>query len=188
MPELTIINDLDEAIHVAFFIAAPTHWKNDLKPGERWTTGLPTLPLYFQARWVERTDDNGVVYRSRAFCPEESWEMGATIGTACAAGTASVVIGTTSVFTGWGEIGVPISGPLMAMASAGETLYFGTCLRECVYSTSLSLGGNKYATMGGDTKLCETRVWVPWFEHKQYSVRRVGGQCGLWDVRENRQV
>ncbi|KAF8551222.1 hypothetical protein OG21DRAFT_1512999 [Imleria badia] len=163
MPDLTIINNLDEAIHVAFFITAPTHWKNNLKPGERWTTNLPTLPLYFQARWVERTDNSGVVYRSRAFCPEESWEMGATIGTACAAGTASVVIGT---ITGW--IGEPLSAPLMAVANAG---------------------GAKYATMGSDTKLCETRVWVPWFEHKVYSVRSVGaGRCGLWDVKENRQA
>ncbi|KAN0074548.1 hypothetical protein V8E55_011597 [Tylopilus felleus] len=169
MPDLTIINNLDEAIHVAFFITAPTHWKNNLQPGERWTTHLPTLPLYFQARWVERTDpDSGAVYRSRAFCPEESWEMGATIGTACAAGTASVVIGATSFFTGWGEIGVPLSSPLMALAHAG---------------------GAKYGTIGSDTKLCETRVWVPWFEHKEYSVRMVnGGQCGLWDVKENRQA
>ncbi|KAF8139770.1 hypothetical protein EV363DRAFT_1413348 [Boletus edulis] len=169
MPDLTIINNLDEAIHVAFFITAPTHWKNNLQPGERWTMDIPTLPLYFQARWVERTDyDSGVVYRSRAFCPEESWEMGATIGAACAAGTASVVIGVTSLFTGWGEIGVPISSPLMLLAHAG---------------------GNKYATMGSDTKLYETRVWVPWFEHKEYSVRMVGGsQCGLWDVKENRQI
>ena len=123
MPDLTIINNLDEAIHVAFFITAPTHWKNNLQPGERWTTHLPTLPLYFQARWAQRTDhDSGVVYQSRAFCPEESWEMGATIGAACAAGTASVVIG-------WGEIGVPLSAPLMAVANAGERLYFDTCLR-----------------------------------------------------------
>lgn len=51
------------------------------------------------------------------------------------------------------------------------------------------LGGARYATMGSDTKLCETRVWVPWFEHKEYSVRMIGGgSCGLWDVRENKQV
>jgi hypothetical protein len=130
MPDLTIINNLDEVIHVAFFITAPTHWKNNLQPGERWTTHLPTLPLYFQARWAERTDhDSGVVYRSRAFCPDESWEMGATMGAACAAGTASVVIGVTSFFTGWGEIGVPLSVPLMAVANAGETLYSDTCLQ-----------------------------------------------------------
>ncbi|KAH0826286.1 hypothetical protein J3R83DRAFT_5761 [Lanmaoa asiatica] len=122
MPDLTIINNLDEAIHVAFFITAPTHWKNNLQPGERWTTHLPTLPLHFQARWVERADyDRGTVYRSREFCPEESWEMGATIGTACAFGTASVVTGITSVFTGWGEVGVPLAAPLMMAANAGET-------------------------------------------------------------------
>ena len=130
MPELTIINNLDEAIHVAFFITAPTHWKNDLQPGERWTAGLPSLPLYFQARWVERTDsDSGTVGRSRAFCSDESWEIGAAMGAACAAGTASVVIGITSMFTGWGEIGVPISTPLMAIAKAGETLYSDTYLK-----------------------------------------------------------
>jgi len=132
MPDLTIINNLDEAVHVAFFITAPTNWKNNLQPGERWTTHLPTLPLYFQARWVERADhDSGAVYRSREFSPGESWEAGATIGAACAAGTASVVIGATSLFTGWGGIGVPLSAPLMGLASAGEALYSesDTCLQ-----------------------------------------------------------
>ncbi|KAH0826277.1 hypothetical protein J3R83DRAFT_5749 [Lanmaoa asiatica] len=33
MPDLTIINNLDEAIHVAFFITAPTNWKNNLPAG-----------------------------------------------------------------------------------------------------------------------------------------------------------
>ena len=130
MPDLTIINNLDEVIHVAFFITAPTHWKNNLQPGERWTTHLPTLPLYFQARWAERTDhDSGAVYRSRAFSPGESWKMGATIGAACVAGTASVVIGTTSILTGRGEIGLSLAGSLMAAANAGEKLYSDTCLR-----------------------------------------------------------
>ena len=54
---------------------------------------------------------------------------------------------------------------------------------------SLLLGGAKYAMMGSDTKLCETRVWVPWFEHKEYPVRMVDAtRCGLWDVKENRQA
>ena len=55
--------------------------------------------------------------------------MGATMGAACAAGTASVVIGATSFFTGWGEIGVPLSVPLMAVANAGETSYSDTSLQ-----------------------------------------------------------
>lgn len=43
--------------------------------------------------------------------------------------------------------------------------------------------------MGQDAKLCETCVWVPWVVHKEYSVRIVdAARCGLWDVRENRQV
>ena len=114
MPDLTIINNLDETIHVAFFIVAPANWKNNLLPGERWTTHLPTLPLHFQARWAERTDgDSGTVYRSREFCPEESWEMGATIGAAYAAGTASVI---TAVIAG----GPIVAGPLMMAAHAGE--------------------------------------------------------------------
>ena len=122
MPDLTIINNLDETIHVAFFIVAPTHWRNNLRPGERWTAPLPTLPLHFQARWAERIDhDSGTVYRSREFCPDESWEMGATIGRAYAAGTASVVTAATSVRTGWGGVGIPfVAGPLMMAASAGK--------------------------------------------------------------------
>jgi hypothetical protein len=123
MPDLTIINNLDETIHVAFCITAPIHWKNNLQPGERWTIHLPTLPLIFQARWAERTDhDSGVVHRSRAFCSGESWEMGATIGAACAAGTASVVIRAIPCFK-------DLSAPLMAMAKAGKTLYSNTCLQ-----------------------------------------------------------
>ncbi|KAG6373092.1 hypothetical protein JVT61DRAFT_6691 [Boletus reticuloceps] len=55
--------------------------------------------------------------------------MGATIGAACAAGTASVVIGATSLFTGWGEVGVPIASPLMVIAHAGEMLYSTTGLQ-----------------------------------------------------------
>ncbi|KAG8214823.1 hypothetical protein J3R82DRAFT_9972, partial [Butyriboletus roseoflavus] len=121
MPDLTIINNLDEAIHVAFFITAPTNWRNNLQPGERWTTHLPTLPLYFQARWVERADyDSGTAYRSREFSPQESWEMGATIGIACAFGTASVITGVTSIVKGWEGVGVPLAAPLMIMANAGE--------------------------------------------------------------------
>ncbi|KAI9567978.1 hypothetical protein HD554DRAFT_2039097 [Boletus coccyginus] len=153
MPDLTIINNLDEAVHVAFFITVPTHWKNNLQPGERWTTHLPTLPLYFQARW---------------FCPGESWEAGAMIGKACAAGTAAVVIGAMSLFRDLGAIGVTLPAGLVAVTYAA---------------------GAKYAAMDSDTKLCETRVWVPWFEHKEYSVGMVGkDQCVLWDVKENRQA
>lgn len=48
--------------------------------------------------------------------------MGATIGTACAMGTASVVTGIKSVFMGWEEVGVPLTAPLMTMANAGELL------------------------------------------------------------------
>lgn len=105
MPDLTIVNDLDEAIHVAFFIIAPTHWKNHLLPGERWTTHLPTLPLHFQARWADR---------SPPFCPEESLKMGATFGSACAAGVASVITAVTSVL----NVGATV--PLMITANAGK--------------------------------------------------------------------
>ncbi|KAG8214820.1 hypothetical protein J3R82DRAFT_9969, partial [Butyriboletus roseoflavus] len=117
MPDLTIINNLDEAIHVAFFITAPTNWRNNLQPGERWTTHLPTLPLYFQARWVERADyDSGTCLSiTRVFSGRSQWEMGATIGTACAFGTASVITGV---------VGVPFAAPLMMMANAGELPVF----------------------------------------------------------------
>ncbi|KIJ12729.1 hypothetical protein PAXINDRAFT_101089 [Paxillus involutus ATCC 200175] len=81
MPDLSIINNLDEAIHVAFSMTAPAFWKNNLAPGERWTVHLPTLPLHFQVR-------------SREFSAKESWEIGATIGAACVAGTASVLTAT----------------------------------------------------------------------------------------------
>ena len=43
--------------------------------------------------------------------------MGATIGAACAAGTASVAVGA---FTGWG----PLAAPLMIAANAGKMEYW----------------------------------------------------------------
>lgn len=47
--------------------------------------------------------------------------MGATIGIACAVGTASVVIAVTSVLTGLEGVGVPlVAGPLKMAASAGK--------------------------------------------------------------------
>ena len=53
--------------------------------------------------------------------------MGATMGAACVAGTASVVIGATSFLKGPKTIG--LSASLMALANAGERLYSATCLR-----------------------------------------------------------
>ncbi|KIK93109.1 hypothetical protein PAXRUDRAFT_789671 [Paxillus rubicundulus Ve08.2h10] len=162
MPDLTIINNLDEAIHVAFFITAPAYWKNNLAPGERWTVHLPTLPLHFQVRWAER----------RAFSAEESWEIAATVGVACAAGTASVLTAALA------------SGAMAKSAISILPLILKTL-------TSDPLGGRRYANITrSDANLYETRVWVPWFEHKEYSVRRIGeGEgCVLWDIGENKQV
>jgi len=169
MPDLTIINNLKEPIHVAFYIGTPTHWKNNLQPNERWTTHLPTMPLYFQARWAERTDhDSGTVYRSREFSAAESWETAGTITAACAAGTASVVTAITCTVVGMGALGGTLAAPMMMAASAG---------------------GTRYATMNNDARLCETRVWVPWFDHKEYSVRNFeGGRHVLWDVKDDRQA
>ncbi|KAG0697838.1 hypothetical protein DFH29DRAFT_130786 [Suillus ampliporus] len=121
MPDVTVINDFNEDIHVAFFLGVPTNWKNHLKPGERWTCHLASLPLHFEARWVQRVDfDTGNVWRSREFSHDDSMEMLATIGGACAAGTASV-LSAGAFFASDMVAGIPIvSGPLMAVASAGE--------------------------------------------------------------------
>ncbi|KAG1849581.1 hypothetical protein C8R48DRAFT_836806 [Suillus tomentosus] len=114
MPDVTVINNLSEEIHVAFFVGVPTNWTNHLKPGERWTTHLASLPLHFEARSVTG---------SREFSPNESMDMSATIGGACAAGTASVVP-TGALFAGDMLAGIPmVSVPLMAAASAGGTKY-----------------------------------------------------------------
>ncbi|KAG1732557.1 hypothetical protein EDB19DRAFT_1831264 [Suillus lakei] len=100
MPDVTVINDLNEDIHIAFFIGVPTNWKNQLKPKERWTMHLASLPLHFKAHCV----------RSPGFSHNESWKMFATIGGACAAGTASVVSSATPM----------VLMPLMVAANAGE--------------------------------------------------------------------
>ncbi|KIK97280.1 hypothetical protein PAXRUDRAFT_24707 [Paxillus rubicundulus Ve08.2h10] len=127
------------------------------------------MPLYFQARWAERIDyDAGIAYRSREFSPSESWETAGTISAACVAGTASVVTGVACTAVGMAPLGVALATPLMMAAN---------------------LGGARYATMNSDARLFETRVWVPWFEHKEYSVRMFeGGQHVLWDVKDNRQL
>ncbi|KAF9226164.1 hypothetical protein BS17DRAFT_776796 [Gyrodon lividus] len=125
MPDVTIINNLEEPIHVAFSVVAPTNWKNNLQPNERWTTHLATLPLHFQVRWAERTDrDSMTVYRSREFSPGESWETGGTIGIACAAGTASVVTAAVCTAVGMGGLGAALATPLMLAANAGERSWF----------------------------------------------------------------
>ncbi|KAG1744779.1 hypothetical protein EDB19DRAFT_1826924 [Suillus lakei] len=72
------------------------------------------------------------VWRSQEFSPNDSMEMFATIGGACAAGTASVVLAGALL------AGIPmISGPLMAAASAG---------------------GTTYGNWGADARLCNARV------------------------------
>ncbi|KIJ15190.1 hypothetical protein PAXINDRAFT_180768 [Paxillus involutus ATCC 200175] len=127
------------------------------------------MPLYFQVRWAERTDyDTGTVYRSREFSPSESWEAAGTISAAYVAGTASVVTGVACTAMRMAPLGIALAAPLMMAATSG---------------------GAKYAMMGNDAKLCETRVWVPWVEKKEYSVRTLaGGQHVLWDVKDNRQM
>jgi hypothetical protein len=115
MPDVTVINDLNEDIHVAFFLGVPSNWKNHLKPGERWRTHLASLPLHFEARSVTE---------SREFSHDESMEMFATIGGAYAAGTASVV-SAGALFASEMVAGIPVvSAPLMAVASAGESRFF----------------------------------------------------------------
>lgn len=116
MPDATVINDLDEDIHVAFFVGVPSNWKNHLKPGERWKTHLASLPLYFEARHVAGT---------REYSHDESMEMFGTIGGACAAGTASVVSAGVALFAGGMVAGASgLSAPLMVAASAGELRFF----------------------------------------------------------------
>ncbi|KAG1848470.1 hypothetical protein F4604DRAFT_1935419 [Suillus subluteus] len=160
MPDVTVINDLNEDIHVAFFVGVPTNWKNHLKPGERWTTHLASLPLYFEARSPAVTD-------TPEFSHDESMKMFATIGGACAAGTASVV-SAGALFATDMIAGIPmVSVPLMAAASAG---------------------GTKYGTWGEGGRKCTARVWVPLWDQPQYSVRMVGDKCVLWDVGANRVV
>ncbi|KAG2126061.1 hypothetical protein DEU56DRAFT_558801 [Suillus clintonianus] len=168
MPDITVINDIDENIHVAFFVGVPTNWKNNLKPGERWTTHLASLPLHFEVRWAHRIDfDTGNIWCSQEFSHNDSMEMFATIGGACAAGTASVVSAGGLLACDM-VVGIPIiSGPLMAVANAG---------------------GAKYGDWRADVRLCTARVWVP-FWNKQYSVRMVEGRgCVLWDVDDNAMV
>ncbi|KAG1732579.1 hypothetical protein EDB19DRAFT_1831286 [Suillus lakei] len=92
------------------------------------------LVLTLVAQWLRVDFDTGNVWRSQEliFSPNDSMEMFATIGGACAAGTASVVLAGALL------AGIPmISGPLMAAASAG---------------------GTTYGNWGADARLCNARV------------------------------
>ncbi|KIK33019.1 hypothetical protein CY34DRAFT_813897, partial [Suillus luteus UH-Slu-Lm8-n1] len=93
-------------------------------------------------------------------------EMFATIGGACAAGTASIVSAGVGVFAGGMVAGASgLSVPLMAAASAG---------------------GTRYGAWGEGWRKCTARVWVPLWHQPQYSVRMFKGRCVLWDVDANR--
>ncbi|KAG1750601.1 uncharacterized protein EDB91DRAFT_698020 [Suillus paluster] len=174
MPDITIINDFNEDIHVAFFIGVPTNWKNHLKPGERWTVHLASLPLHFEARRVQCNDfDAGTVLRSCEFSCDDSREMLRTIGVACAAGTASVV-----------SVGYAFRAGQIHRAPA----IAGTSIAPLSLMAAACAGGAKYNTWCADMRLCTARVWVP-FRNKEYSVRMVEGRgCVLWDVNDHKPV
>lgn len=156
MPDLTIINNLEEPVHVAFSLIAPTNWKNNLEPTDRWTTHLPTLPLYFEVRWTEKVDsETGTTYRSREFSPEESWETGGTIGLACAAGTASVVTAAACTTVGMEGLGVAVAAPLMLAASAGKRSYSVHML----FTMNVNADGVVLCSFIRRSKICYDERW-----------------------------
>lgn len=178
MPYVSIKNDLDEDIHVAFCVMGfPAIFGNNLGPGQRWTTtrSLATLPHTLEVRRVG----------NNKFSQEESLQMLGTIGGACAAGTASVL---TAVLAP-AKVSLLASPALMGAASQGLLKYEffrgSNILMILVFCPS---GGSAYANWGADMRILLVTVWVAWFAHKTYSVRREGSTHCLWDIQDGCRV
>ncbi|KAG2355905.1 hypothetical protein BDR07DRAFT_1424922 [Suillus spraguei] len=124
---------------------------------------LTSLPFHFEVRSTVMAETRN----ASEFSHRESMEMLATIGGACAAGTASVVSAGALIASNRIASIPMVSVPLMAAASAG---------------------GTKYGTWGACVTKYATTVWVPLWDKPQYSVRMIDESCVVWDVGANRVV
>lgn len=110
MPTVTVHNKTSSTLNVAFSIATPLAFHNDVKPDNKIHLPLSTFVHGFEARI-----DSG---RNR-FSPDESWKKVGEIGTACAAGAAAVTLGTGWLFGAFGGHASPVGAA--AFMGAGTT-------------------------------------------------------------------
>jgi hypothetical protein len=110
MPTVSVHNKTSSTLNVAFSIATPLAFQNDIKPDEKIHLPLSTFAHGFEARI-----DSG----QNRFSSNESWQKVGEIGTACAAGAAAVTLGTGWLFGAFGGRASPFSAA--AFAGAGAT-------------------------------------------------------------------
>ncbi len=126
MPHIFVRNDTKEVLNVAILFTAPVAFNNSLAPGATW--GPHDMASFAYPSFEARIDHGPV----NQYSLEASLASVGTIAGACAAGTASVLVGTASALSAWSGglfgIGKAVSGfgtagLLMNAAHAGTSLY-----------------------------------------------------------------
>lgn len=114
MPHVHVKNDTGNTIHVAF-TGLPLSYENNIKTGATWTReNMPSL-LYA----VEVREANG----GKPFADDEGPEKAGQIAGACAAGAASMLVGTVTAMAaarGGSQTGFDVAGGLMNQACDGK--------------------------------------------------------------------
>lgn len=121
MPHIFVRNDTKEVLNVAIWFVAPVAFKNSLAPGATW--GPHDLASFAYPSFEARID-----HGLNQYSVHESLGTVGTITGACAAGTASILVGTASALgvLGGGFFagsGFGVAGSLMDAAHAGTSLY-----------------------------------------------------------------
>jgi hypothetical protein len=117
MPHIFVRNDTNEVLNVAIWFTAPVAFNNSLAPGATW--GPHDMASFAYPSFQARIDHGPV----NQYSGEASLAAVGTIAGACAAGTASVLVGTASALGAWGDGFFGMAGSLMDAAHAGTSLY-----------------------------------------------------------------
>ncbi|KAL0947875.1 hypothetical protein HGRIS_010510 [Hohenbuehelia grisea] len=171
MPDVTIRNDTESTINIAFGILTPLVFTNEVKPGD---TVRLNLAMFVHS--VEARVDNG----TNRFSSGESWARVSDIGSAVAAGTAAVTLGTAWVCGAFG----PHASPLATGAIGGAGLSW----------KAATDGGKRFEKIpyqAAGVIVVATGVWVPWYE-MTYSIRKISveetDRYVLWDDNKAEKV
>lgn len=123
MPHIFVRNDTKEVLNVAIWFMAPVAFNNSLAPGATW--GPHDMASFAYPSFEARIDHGPV----NQYSGKASLAAVGTIAGACAAGTASVLVGTeTALRALCGGVlgalnGFKVAGSLMDAAHAGTSLY-----------------------------------------------------------------
>jgi len=167
MPHIFVRNDTQEVLNVAIWFTAPVAFNNSLAPGATW--GPHDMASFAYPSFEARIDHGPV----NQYSLEASLAAAGTIAGACAAGTASVLVGTTSALGAWG-------GGLFGMAKAVSGFGAASSLMNTAHA-----GGAAYANEAEGKVLTRGPILIGFVE-KHYAVRFINGQYELFDEDENR--